>query len=97
MSIEFNRVTWYSKLFALALVLVVFAFGYYLGTRHTDFEILFPHEEGVFCTADAKICPDGTAVGRTGPHCDFAPCPTPTNLTGTDAGAPDIPQDGVYQ
>ena len=28
----------------------------------------------VACTQDAKICPDGTAVGRTGPNCEFAPC-----------------------
>lgn len=28
------------------------------------------------CTADAKICPDGSGVGRTGPKCEFAPCPT---------------------
>lgn len=27
------------------------------------------------CTMDAKICPDGSAVGRTGPNCEFAPCP----------------------
>lgn len=27
------------------------------------------------CTADAKICPDGSAVGRTGPNCEFAACP----------------------
>lgn len=27
------------------------------------------------CTMDAKICPDGTGVGRTGPNCEFAPCP----------------------
>jgi hypothetical protein len=27
------------------------------------------------CTLDAKICPDGTAVGRTGPDCAFAACP----------------------
>ena len=27
------------------------------------------------CTAEAKICPDGTAVGRIGPNCEFAPCP----------------------
>lgn len=32
-------------------------------------------EQPVFCTLDAKICPDGTAVGRTGPNCEFAPCP----------------------
>ncbi len=27
------------------------------------------------CTLEAKICPDGTAVGRSGPNCVFAPCP----------------------
>lgn len=27
------------------------------------------------CTMEAKICPDGSAVGRTGPNCSFAPCP----------------------
>lgn len=31
----------------------------------------------VACTLEAKICPDGSAVGRTGPHCEFAPCPIP--------------------
>lgn len=29
----------------------------------------------VGCTEEAKICPDGSAVGRVGPSCDFAPCP----------------------
>jgi len=27
------------------------------------------------CTEEAKLCPDGSAVGRTGPNCEFAPCP----------------------
>lgn len=27
------------------------------------------------CTAEAKICPDGSSVGRTGPNCEFAVCP----------------------
>lgn len=31
--------------------------------------------EGVACTMDAMICPDGTAVGRSGPNCEFDPCP----------------------
>lgn len=31
--------------------------------------------EGVACTMDAKICPDGSAVGRSGPNCEFDPCP----------------------
>ena len=28
------------------------------------------------CTSDAQMCPDGTVVGRTGPNCSFAPCPS---------------------
>lgn len=36
-----------------------------------------PSAEPVACTLEAKICPDGTSVGRTGPNCEFAPCPTP--------------------
>jgi len=29
------------------------------------------------CTLEAKICPDGTSVGRTGPNCAFAACAAP--------------------
>ncbi len=29
------------------------------------------------CTAEARICPDGTSVGRTGPECTFAACTLP--------------------
>lgn len=27
------------------------------------------------CTMEAKLCPDGSAVGRSGPNCEFLPCP----------------------
>ena len=41
----------------------------------------------VACTMEAKLCPDGSYVGRSGPLCEFAACPksetgsayTPTN------------------
>ncbi|MBU2103523.1 hypothetical protein KKD81_02290 [Patescibacteria group bacterium] len=33
--------------------------------------------EATACTLDAKVCPDGSAVGRTGPSCSFAPCAFP--------------------
>lgn len=32
-------------------------------------------EDRVACPADARLCPDGTAVGRLPPDCRFAPCP----------------------
>jgi hypothetical protein len=31
------------------------------------------------CTADARVCPDGTHVIRTGPYCHFQPCPSTEN------------------
>jgi|GEM_PF-2610715 len=31
--------------------------------------------EPVACTLEAKICPDGTTVGRVAPTCEFAACP----------------------
>ena len=36
------------------------------------------------CTEEAKLCPDGSAVGRTGPNCEFAQCP---QLVGNDSDA----------
>lgn len=27
------------------------------------------------CTEEAKLCPDGSSVGREGPDCEFAACP----------------------
>jgi len=30
---------------------------------------------GVACTMEAKLCPDGSAVGRSGPNCEFVACP----------------------
>lgn len=32
-------------------------------------------EEQVYCTREALQCPDGSYVGRTGPKCEFTPCP----------------------
>lgn len=31
--------------------------------------------EPISCTQEAKLCPDGSAVGRTGPNCEFTSCP----------------------
>lgn len=41
--------------------------------------------EPVACTMEAKQCPDGSYVGRTGPSCEFAPCPgTPVSEAPAD-------------
>lgn len=31
---------------------------------------------GIACTMEAKLCSDGSAVGRVGPNCEFALCPS---------------------
>jgi hypothetical protein len=36
----------------------------------------------IACSMEAKQCPDGSYVSRTGPHCEFTPCPG-----GGDSGA----------
>jgi hypothetical protein len=47
---------------------------------------------GLACTEEAKICPDRSAVGRTGPNCEFAKCPTtyppPVTLCTKDSDCP---------
>jgi len=30
----------------------------------------------IACTQEALICPDGSSVSRSGPKCEFSPCPT---------------------
>jgi hypothetical protein len=37
---------------------------------------------GARCTMEAKQCPDGSYVGRTGPQCEFADCPSPVTQSG---------------
>ena len=32
------------------------------------------------CTQDAKLCPDGSFVSRSGPNCEFAACPGENKL-----------------
>ncbi|MFA6533236.1 MAG: hypothetical protein WCT22_04555 [Patescibacteria group bacterium] len=54
----------------------------------------FLKTDKIACTLEAKICPDGSTVGRSGPKCEFAPCPTllptrsnPNKMCGGIAGA----------
>jgi len=43
----------------------------------------------VACTQEAKQCPDGSYVGRTGPNCEFAPCPSSSGGKSLDCAGPD--------
>lgn len=51
------------------IIIGVLALGggiYYFWTKKT--------QQSVGCTQGTKLCPDGSAVGRTGPNCEFAEC-----------------------
>lgn len=43
----------------------------------------------VFCTRDAKVCPDGSEVGRIPPDCEFAACPEPSKPVFEDGTLPE--------
>ena len=51
----------------LAIAAVLVAGGLIYATRHVS--------QPRACTEEAKQCPDGSYVGRTGPNCQFAACP----------------------
>ena len=54
-------------------VIAAIVFGYY---AYIQFDTTFTPPEGQrACTQEAKLCPDGSAVGRTGPNCTFPACP----------------------
>jgi outer membrane protein OmpA-like peptidoglycan-associated protein len=68
--------------------------------RRIEFKLIMgpttptPGTGPVGCTKEAKMCPDGSAVGRTGPSCEFAPCPGDvTSETPPDGGGVVCPQD----
>jgi len=42
-------------------------------------------QSNISCTLEAKLCPDGSRVGRIGPACEFAPCPAPADQSDTSS------------
>jgi hypothetical protein len=54
------------------IVIVVMAV---LGTAGYFAYKQFSKPKQVACTMEAKVCPDGSFVGRVGPNCEFAECP----------------------
>lgn len=55
-------------------------------------------DASIACTEEAKLCPDGSFVGRTGPECEFTVCPlTPTVIEGSTSGLNQkVLTSGVY-
>lgn len=47
---------------------MVLAAGYFVWSKNSN-------QPNRGCTEEVKLCPDGTAVGRTGSNCEFSACP----------------------
>jgi len=86
-----------TRLGAIVLVIIAITFGIYLyhfekdkwREIDTSSEIQPPRNEkpkngGAACTQEAKLCPDGSSVSRTGTDCEFAPCPGENGMVGND-------------
>ncbi len=74
-------VTPFSKMLALILFVTLPTVMFFFGANYQKAldqvvspTTITPSQQA--CTAEAKICPDGSAVGRSGPNCEFTPCPT---------------------
>jgi len=70
-----------NPIFVFVFIIIVFISGALLYIYNPDpTEYKNPKEEGgVACTMEARLCPDGSYVGRVGPNCEFAPCPIPSD------------------
>lgn len=77
LSEELTTVTPFSKILALILFvtfpIIAFVIGINYQKKITDD---LNSKPVAACTEEAKICSDGSSVGRTGPNCEFALCPT---------------------
>ena len=75
-----------NKVLVLVFIAVVFILGgllYIYNPNPTEYKN--PNEKDpVACTMEAKLCPDGSYVGRVGPNCEFAVCPIPKDATFED-------------
>ena len=68
------------KLILFIIVLILGAVLSVLFLKDKDFQ-----PESAICAMDVKQCPDGSYVGRQGPDCQFAECPTP-KTTSSETG-----------
>jgi hypothetical protein len=82
---ELTTVTTTSKLLAVCAFVILPFMGFLIGVRYGEFihslkanERSVPQnniQQEVACTMEARMCPDGSYVGRSGPSCEFEACP----------------------
>lgn len=75
----------------MAASVIAFAVMGYFVYKHMYPAKTATNTNSVACTQDAKLCPDGSYVGRSGPNCEFTACP------GTPISAADLQYLKSYQ
>lgn len=82
-----TTVTALSKTLAAILFIILPFLGFFLGMQYqkgiagqNNINTTINHTPSISppftaCTDDAKLCSDGSSVGREGPNCEFATCP----------------------
>jgi len=53
--------------------------------------------ENIACTMEAKLCPDGSYVGRVGPDCEFAFCPDAPQWSAIKQAVANCEVESVWQ
>jgi len=56
-------------IFIIAVIIGYFVYQNYFSSEELE------ELELIACSMDAKLCPDGSYVGRISPDCEFAECP----------------------
>lgn len=69
------------KIIILIIILLIIWGGYKYFTRNNQtIEEIPSRTDEIMCTMDARMCPDGSYVGRNGPECKFQTCPDGTDV-----------------
>lgn len=69
------------SIWIIILILALIGVAIYFWTR--DEGEIISEGEVVYCTLDAKLCSDGSYVGRVPPSCEFEACPSSTSTSST--------------
>ncbi len=68
--------------YVIILILIVAGAALFFWPKAKEGVVSSPTPSLVACTMDAKLCPDGSAVGRIGPNCEFGQCPDSSVASG---------------
>jgi hypothetical protein len=81
----------FGAVIVLVLIGITDAVDEYSKARLPNYGVDNDGRDNVVCTMEARECPDGSYVGRTGPRCEFSPCPASTSTGSTATSTIDRP------